>query len=171
MEYVTIKKAVRLTNVSESTIRRLIAKSKRTKQVKKVGSQWLVSTELLSANYKLVKPKKSEVKNSPTPDNETLDLIVGETFTILKEQIKSKDTQINSLLERNRELNILLRESQNLLNGGTTPSFAKSKIKDVTKSGKIKTKSFINENKVVVGVGAVAIAYLTLMLIFFSLIS
>jgi len=105
-------------NINFSEACRILEKSKRTVS-RYIKNGWLNPEKIESQRgtleyrfsrsdlLKFKKPGKTERKEKTRPEN---DIIV-----LLKEQVKNKDDQINKLLERSRETNILLNRLQNQL--------------------------------------------------------
>jgi len=106
-------------NINLSEACKLLKKSKRTVS-RYIKNDWLNPERIESKKgtleyrfsrsdlLKFKKPGKTEDRTEQTRPE-------GDIITFLKEQVKVKDKQINELIERSRETNILLKGLQNQL--------------------------------------------------------
>lgn len=134
--FLNIKEAALFTGKSESTIKRLILKiDKENRKNKKVVNQiikkekapkgffWSISREFLEKEFSVGQPMDDQKTESFSENSENDqpknggEIPESEIVSILKDQLKTKDEQIKSLLERQRESNILIKglQDQNLL--------------------------------------------------------
>ena len=134
MKFINIKDSVEYTSKSESTLRRLIKdiqKSSNNKNdlVKKIkfehaekgGKKILLSVDFLDDYFNLKRKSFAQSENH-TMSNEHSEMTESIDFiTFLKSQILKKDEQIdsltcqvNELIERQKESNILLLESKSI---------------------------------------------------------
>ena len=131
MKFLTIKEAAELTGKSESTIKRFVRETKN-KQPKKYSStkcfkfeklstgheKILIAEDFLSENYSTVQNgnlnSSNEQLNEPLNNsvNQTLIEYLKQELDCKNEQIAEKDRQIESLLDRNKEINLLFAQAQ-----------------------------------------------------------
>jgi membrane-anchored protein YejM (alkaline phosphatase superfamily) len=110
-KFLSVKEASLLSGKSESTLKRFILKEYKTGKSKKdqtlnqkikkekapKGFFWFIAEDFLKESFDTPKEKES---------------LENTTIQILHEQLKTKDEQIKSLLERQRENNILMKGLQ-----------------------------------------------------------
>lgn len=112
-KYISISEAVTTYNKSESTIRSLVRKIGNKKGLLKKeklpngSNKIFISVNYLDSIFKEKPPIDHIVIDTSTTNTQT------ELIELLKHQLEEKDKQIESLLERNRESNILLSQLQN----------------------------------------------------------
>ena len=110
--YLSISEAVSNYGKSESTIRSIVRLASKKKGVLKHetlknGSKKIyISIEYLDSKFKIVNNRSKGVTD--TLGNDTS----NELIEVLKSQLLEKDKQINELIERSRESNILLSQMQ-----------------------------------------------------------
>lgn len=110
--YLSIAETIIHYGKSESTIRNIVRIASKKKgvikyEVLKNGSKKIyISIEYLDSKFKVVK-ESSKVVNDTLATNTSNELI-----EFLKSQLVEKDKQINELIERNRESNILMMDMQ-----------------------------------------------------------
>jgi hypothetical protein len=130
-DYLTINEAVRLTGKSGTAIRRLVerlSKEGNSQVVQKEetpqGYKYRISRAYLQQHYHLTSEPDTplgEPEDIPpdTPSDSRIQLYEG-TISLLKDQLQEKDRQIGQLLERHREMNILMNNYQQRLLGVKT---------------------------------------------------
>lgn len=124
MKYLTIKEAADLTGKSESTIKRFVRETKK-KQPKKYSSvkcfkfeklstgheKILIAEDFLNENYSTV--QNVNLNSSNEQLNEPLNSSENESIIeFLKQQLIEKDKQIEALMDRNKEINLLFAQAQ-----------------------------------------------------------
>lgn len=110
MEWITINEACAKYNKSNSSIRRIVADLKKNdkKKIKVIeGGKILISIAYLDNHFKVNLNTQNEYSETSQMNNHS------ELVELLKHQLSEKDKQIESLIERNRESNILLSQMQN----------------------------------------------------------
>lgn len=122
MRYLTIKEAAELTGKSESTIKRFVRETKK-KQPKKYSNNKCFKFEKLSTGHEKIliaedflNENYSTVQNGDlNSSNEQLnDSVNQELIEFLKAQLIEKDKQIEALIDRNKEINLLFAQAQQL---------------------------------------------------------
>lgn len=131
MKFLTIKEAAELTGKSESTIKRFVRETKN-KQPKKYSStkcfkfeklstgheKILIAEDFLSENYSTVQNVNLNSSNEQLTEplnnsvNQTLIEFLKQELGQKNEQLAEKDKQIESLLDRNKEINLLFAQAQ-----------------------------------------------------------
>jgi hypothetical protein len=109
MEWITINEACTKYNKSNSSIRRIVAELKKNdkKKIKVAdGGKILISIAYLDNHFKVNTNRQNEYSTTNQVNNHS------ELLELLKNQLAEKDKQIESLIERNRESNILLSQLQ-----------------------------------------------------------
>lgn len=110
--YLSIAEAISTYGKSESTIRSIVRKAGKKKgvlkhEVLKNGSKKIyISTVYLDSVFKVLNDNFERSTNTSTTN--TSDQLIE----VLKKQLEEKDKQIESLLERQRETNILTSQLQ-----------------------------------------------------------
>ena len=99
---VTLLEACKLLKVSRRTVSRYIKKGLLNPEIN--GNEYKFNRSDL---LKFKKTKRTKKTNKTKPESDII--------SFLKEQIKEKDEQINKLLERSRETNIMFNRLQNQL--------------------------------------------------------
>jgi len=99
---VTLLEACKLLKVSKRTVSRYIKKGLLNPEIN--GNEYKFNRSDL---LKFKKTKRTKKTNKTKPESDII--------SFLKEQIKEKDEQINKLLERSRETNIMFNRLQNQL--------------------------------------------------------
>jgi hypothetical protein len=110
IQFLTVSEAQEMTGKSQSTINRIINKYKGSKHIKSDGNKHLVSSKLLSElvkNYSMTSHLTSQ-SDSMTSLLEAK----NETIEILKQTVNNQANQINELIQRNRESNIIIKSLQ-----------------------------------------------------------
>lgn len=131
MKFLTIKEAADLTGKSESTIKRFVRETKN-KQPKKYSNtsffkfeklstgheKIMISEAFLCENYSTVQNANLNSSNEPLSEplnntvNQTLIEYLKQELDRKNDQIAEKDKQIESLLDRNKEINLLFAQAQ-----------------------------------------------------------
>jgi plasmid maintenance system killer protein len=108
----TIKEASSLTNKCDMTIRRMVKQLyKQDKSLyKQVIDKGKYNKILIDKEF-LLEKFESEEKNVYSMNDQCL----TDVITLLKQQLQEKDKQIEALIERNRETNIIINNLQNKL--------------------------------------------------------
>jgi hypothetical protein len=109
MEWITINEACTKYNKSNSSIRRIVAELKKNdkKKIKLAdGGKIFISIAYLDNHFKVNTNSQNEYSEANQVNNHS------ELLELLKQQLSEKDKQIESLIERNRESNILLSQLQ-----------------------------------------------------------
>ena len=110
--YLSISEAVSNYGKSESTIRSIVRLASKKKgalkhEALKNGSKKIyISIEYLDSKFKIVNNRSKGVNDTLGSDTS------NELIEVLKSQLLEKDKQINELIERSRESNILLSQMQ-----------------------------------------------------------
>lgn len=114
--YLSVEEAVKYTKLSLSTIRRHVKKIKESnsnktqKTIKSISSGGGKPKDYISISFlESIMNDSKGFKNDSLNDSMN---VSEELIEVLKSQILEKDKQINELLERNRESNILLSQIQ-----------------------------------------------------------
>lgn len=124
MKYLTIKEAAELTGKSESTIKRFVRETKKKQPIKynsikcfkfeKLSTgheKILIAEDFLNENYSTV--QNVNLNSSNEQLNEPLKNSENESFIeFLKQQLVEKDKQIEALMDRNKEINLLFAQAQ-----------------------------------------------------------
>lgn len=96
-DYISIKEAVKLSMKSHSTIQRLCNSLEGTKHVVRESGKYLISQSYILKHFVTTEQK----------ENQTVNHAYSMTIQILKNELDAKNQQINDLLERLREANII----------------------------------------------------------------
>lgn len=131
MRFLTIKEAAELTGKSESTIKRFVRETKNKQPKKYIDSRFfkfeklstnhekiLISEHFLNENYSTVQNANMNSSNEPLSEplnnsiNQTLIEFLKRELNHKNEQLSEKDKQIESLLDRNKEINLLFAQAQ-----------------------------------------------------------
>jgi transposase len=128
IQFLTVSEVQEKTGKSQSTINRIISKYKGSKHVKSDGKKHLISSKLLSelfTNYSFASHLTSKTSKMTSQMNSKIDGLLeakNETIEILKNELGKKDQvinnqsgQINELIQRNRESNIIIKSLQEQL--------------------------------------------------------
>lgn len=124
MMFLTIKEAAELTGKSESTIKRFVRETKKNHPKKYSSSKCfkfeklstghekiLIAEDFLKDNYSTV--QNPNLNSSTEQLNEPLnDSVNQELIEFLKAQLVEKDRQIEALIDRNKEINLLFAQAQ-----------------------------------------------------------
>jgi len=129
--FLSIQEAVKLTGKSQSTITRLARKYKGSEHVKMEGKKTLININEIP---ELVNDYSTTSQKTSQMTNETNSLIEAknETIELLKTQLEVKDKTIESLIERNREANILIRNLQEQISLPEATIINEPKENDIT---------------------------------------
>lgn len=127
MRFLTIKEAAELTGKSQSTIKRFVRETKN-KQPNKYSNnkcfkfeklptgheKILIYEGFLNENYSTVQNTNLNSTNEPLNDSvsQTLIEFLKQELDHKNEQLSEKDKQIESLLDRNKEINLLFAQAQ-----------------------------------------------------------
>jgi DNA-binding transcriptional MerR regulator len=125
---ITLTEAADITGKSLTTITRLARQYENTDHVKRYGKKFFISSEFVKKTYPLISHDESPEPNPHSPASEVAEA-KNETITLLKDLLKQKDEelkqknkelerkddQIDSLIERMRESNIILQNLQTRL--------------------------------------------------------
>ncbi len=110
--YLSIEQAVEHTKKSISSIRRIVKELKQTKskhikleKLKTGHDKVFISIEYLDKHFNL-----NDSTNDST--NDSNDSFVNETLGILKKELEEKNRQIESLLQRQFESNVIIEQFQ-----------------------------------------------------------
>ena len=120
MQFLTIQESAEVTGKSESTIKRFVREIK-SKNPKKYSDskcfrfeklptghkKILISLSFLQEKYSTVQTDRLNGSNEHFNSSDSQELV-----SFLKEQLREKDKVIETLLERNKEVNILFAQSQ-----------------------------------------------------------
>lgn len=116
-KYLTVKQAAELTGKSESTIKRIVRDSKRNpkhfmfEKLPTGREKIFVSKSFLDLYFNgqnsTVNQRSSDRSNEPLNDSLNQELI-----NFLKAQLIEKDRQIEALIDRNKEINLLFAQAQ-----------------------------------------------------------
>lgn len=116
-KYLTVKQAAELTGKSESTIKRIVRDSKRNpkhfmfEKLPTGREKIFVSKSFLDIYFNgqnsTVNQRSSDRSNEPLNDSLNQELI-----DFLKAQLIEKDRQIEALIDRNKEINLLFAQAQ-----------------------------------------------------------
>jgi hypothetical protein len=129
IQFLTVSEVHEKTGKSQSSIMRIINEYKGTVHVKREGKKYLISSHILSQLFTNYSPtihlNSSETTDntkdtdpqlftnySPTIQMNSLIEAKNETIEILKNVISSQADQINELIQRNRESNIIIKSLQ-----------------------------------------------------------
>ena len=126
-DFLQISKAIEIFDTSYSSIQRLCRKEKSTKRVKKRSNKYVIQYSLLKEHFDLLekepttRPPKIDKPNNTAGsvgavgvDNRLVDSLTIQ-IDYLKSQINSKDSQIDKLLQRQSEQNIIIQTLQTSL--------------------------------------------------------
>lgn len=131
-DFLQISKAIEIFDTSYSSVQRLCRKEKAGKRVKKVKNKYVIAYSLLSEHFELkdttkerTPPAKEEERkislsagNGRENEEESQKLLINSLnsqIDYLKSQITSKDSQIDKLLQRQSEQNIIIQTLQTSL--------------------------------------------------------
>ncbi len=117
--YVSTSEAAQILNITARSVRRKVnsLSPNLSKYVRKEGTKILIDIRLVRGNFKTLATEEDR-QESPEADEGTgggpssghLEKVIA----ILEQQLNAKDEQINSLLERNRELNNIIMAKENI---------------------------------------------------------
>lgn len=125
--FLSISKAIEIFDTSYSSVQRLCRKEKNSKRVKKKSNKYIIQYSLLSEHFKLLeRPQKQGTSKQGTPthvekDEPNLDSqkvfieSLNSQIDFLKIQMTNKDNQIDKLLQRQSEQNIIIQTLQTSL--------------------------------------------------------
>lgn len=127
VKFLTIKEAAAVTGKSESTLKRFVREVKQ-KQPKKYNDnkcfkfdklptghkKVLVSETFLSTTYPIINSSNINDSNEPlnSVDNQEFLEHLKSEIILKNEQLSAKDKQIEALLDRNKEINLLFAQAQ-----------------------------------------------------------
>lgn len=125
MPFVTVKQARRLTGLSDHVVRKWLreimlygSETDKKKLIKKKG-KWLLDLELVDKLAERDRPEESKPGEEEDKEHFGLPRLDHPLIGLLQRQLINKDqqmdrlhTHIDSLLERNRELNVMLHKLQ-----------------------------------------------------------
>jgi len=122
-KYLTVKQAAELTGKSESTIKRIVRDSKRNpkhfmfEKLPTGREKIFVSKSFLDLYFNGQNSTVNQRSNERSHErlNESSNAIYLKTIEILERELESKNKQIDELLERQRESNILLLGNKQVL--------------------------------------------------------
>jgi hypothetical protein len=123
-KYITVKDAAKLTGKSESTIKRIVRETKKNKpsyianqkyfkfEILPTGHEKIfISRDFLKEFFNIQNPTTKQRSNEHS--NERYDNTVNqELIEFLKTQLIEKDKQIEALIDRNKEINLLFAQAQ-----------------------------------------------------------
>jgi transposase len=111
IQFLTVLEAQEMTGKSQSTINRIINKYKGSKHIKSDGNKHLISKKLLEELF----TDYSKTSHYTNQNDNITSLILeakNETIEILKQTVNNQANQINELIQRNRESNIIIKSLQ-----------------------------------------------------------
>lgn len=114
--YLSIEQTVEYTNKSISSVRRLVKelKQNKSKHIKleklKTGHEKVfISIEYLNNHFNINSSFNSSFNNSTNSSNDTF---VNKTLELLAKELEEKNRQIESLLQRQYESNVIIEQLQ-----------------------------------------------------------
>ena len=114
--YLSIEQAVEYSNKSISSIRRLIKELKENKskhlkfeKLKTGHNKVFISIEYLNNHFNINSSDNSSTSNSMNNSN---DIFINKTLELLAKELEEKNRQIESLLQRQYESNVIIEQLQ-----------------------------------------------------------
>ena len=115
-KYLSIDQTIEYTNKSISSIRRLVKELKQTKskhikleKLKTGHDKIFISIEYLNNHFNLNDSSNSSANDSVNSSNDTF---VNKTLELLSKELEEKNRQIESLLQRQYESNVIIEQLQ-----------------------------------------------------------
>ncbi len=118
--YLSIEQAVEYSNKSISSIRRLIKELKENKskhlkfeKLKTGHNKVFISIEYLNNHFNINSSDNSSTSNSTNSSmNNSNDIFINKTLELLAKELEEKNRQIESLLQRQYESNVIIEQLQ-----------------------------------------------------------
>ena len=118
--YLSIEQAVEYSNKSISSIRRLIKELKENKskhlkfeKLKTGHNKVFISIEYLNIQFNINSSDNSSTSNSTNSSmNNSNDIFINKTLELLAKELEEKNRQIESLLQRQYESNVIIEQLQ-----------------------------------------------------------
>ncbi len=126
MKFLSIKQALQKYEVSQTTLTRFARTHQNSKEVKKENRKFFISDSLLASHFQVMDnhldsltiqtSNQSEPKKENSKELELITVLKTQN-EFLQSQIVEKDSQINKLLQRQSEQNIIIQTLQNNFDG------------------------------------------------------
>jgi hypothetical protein len=117
MKFLTIKEALQEYEVSQTTLTRFARTHEKSKEVKKENRKFSISDSLLASHFQKrnshLASQTIQISHSEEKESDTVANILKSQNEFLQSQIVEKDSQINKLLQRQSEQNIIIQTLQN----------------------------------------------------------
>ena len=118
--YLSIEQSVEYSNKSISSIRRLIKELKENKskhlkfeKLKTGHNKVFISIEYLNNHFNINSSDNSSTSNSTNSSmNNSNDIFINKTLELLAKELEEKNRQIESLLQRQYESNVIIEQLQ-----------------------------------------------------------
>ena len=114
--YLSIEQAVEYSNKSISSIRRIVKELKENKskhlkfeKLKTGHNKVFISIEYLNNHFNINSSDNSSTSNSTNSSN---DIFINKTLELLAKELEEKNRQIESLLQRQYESNVIIEQLQ-----------------------------------------------------------
>ena len=114
--YLSIEQTVEYTNKSISSVRRLVKELKQSKskyikleKLKTGHDKVFISIEYLNNHFNINSSTNDSTSNSTNSSNDTF---VNKTLELLAKELEEKNRQIESLLQRQYESNVIIEQLQ-----------------------------------------------------------
>lgn len=114
--YLSIEQAVEYSNKSISSIRRIVKELKENKskhlkfeKLKTGHNKVFISIEYLNIQFNINSSDNSSTSNSTNSSN---DIFINKTLELLAKELEEKNRQIESLLQRQYESNVIIEQLQ-----------------------------------------------------------
>ncbi len=118
--YLSIEQAVEYSNKSISSIRRIVKELKENKskhlkfeKLKTGHNKVFISIEYLNIQFNINSSDNSSTSNSTNSSmNNSNDIFINKTLELLAKELEEKNRQIESLLQRQYESNVIIEQLQ-----------------------------------------------------------
>ena len=118
--YLSIEQTVEYTNKSISSVRRLVKELKENKskyikfeKLKTGHNKVFISIEYLNIQFNINSSYNSSTSNSTNSSmNNSNDIFINKTLELLAKELEEKNRQIESLLQRQYESNVIIEQLQ-----------------------------------------------------------
>lgn len=118
--YLSIEQSVEYTNKSISSIRRIVKELKENKskyikfeKLKTGHNKVFISIEYLNIQFNINSSDNSSTSNSTNSSmNNSNDIFINKTLELLSKELEEKNRQIESLLQRQYESNVIIEQLQ-----------------------------------------------------------
>jgi hypothetical protein len=118
--YLSIEQSVEYTNKSISSIRRIVKELKENKskyikfeKLKTGHNKVFISIEYLNIQFNINSSDNSSTSNSTNSSmNNSNDIFINKTLELLAKELEEKNRQIESLLQRQYESNVIIEQLQ-----------------------------------------------------------